>query len=317
MRSLLLIAAFLAAPAIAAPPPRGVPAAQRPMSDLKATSVVKLGRTADWVVITADAVWVGSTGPDAVHRIDPKTGRVTDVVPLPGEPCAHMTAAFGALWAPVCGERPGLAKVDLAGRKLAAVFPMGVLSEGGVAAGGDSVWMVTDAAGTLARIDPATGRVRQTIATPPGSTNALFADRAVYVADSDGAAVTVIDGRSGRVKRTVATGPEPRFMAAGAGAVWTLNQGDGTVTRIDLKGTPTRTLAQGLPGHGGDIAVGANEVWTTLIRIPLTAMDPKTGVVRRQWVGPGGDSLAVGHGAVWLTDFGGGTLSRIPLAATR
>ena len=313
-RSLAVL--LLALGLVAATPP-GLPAVQRPMSDLKPAAVLKLGKTADWVVVTPDAVWVGSTGPDAVHRIDPKTRRVTDDVALPGNPCAHMAAAFGALWAPLCGDKPGLAKIDLATRRLIAVFPVGTAAEGGVGAGGDSVWLITDAAGTLARIDPADGHVRQKIATAAGATNALVTGGVVYVADSDGASVTVVSARSGRVLRTVATGPQPRFMAAGAGAVWTLNQGDGTVTRIGSAASPPRTVPLGLPGHGGDIAFGAGEVWTTLIRTPLTALDPKTLKARRQWIGPGGDSLGVGHGAIWLTDFGGGTLSVIPLAATR
>jgi len=33
-----------------------------------------------------------------------------------------------------------------------------------------------------------------------------------------------------------------------------------------------------------------------------------------QWEGPGGDSLGVGFGSVWLTDYHGGTLSRIALS---
>lgn len=312
-RALGLVVLSLGLIAAAAPP--GLPAVQRPMADLKPSAVLHLGKTADWVVVTKDAVWVGSTGPNAVHRIDPRTNKVTDIVALPGEPCAHMAAGFGALWAPLCGDRPSLAKIDLATRKLVAVFPTATLAEGGVGVGGDSVWLPTDAAGTLARIDPANGHVRQAIPTAAGSTNALYAEGAVYVSDSDGAVVTVVDARTGKVTRTVPTGPQPRFMAAGAGAVWTLNQGDGTVTRIGAG--PPRPLALGIPGHGGDIAFGGGQVWTTLIKIPLTRLDPKSGAVTRQWIGAGGDSLGVGHGAIWLTDYRGGTVSVIPLATAR
>ena len=34
-----------------------------------------------------------------------------------------------------------------------------------------------------------------------------------------------------------------------------------------------------------------------------------------QWVGPGGDSLGIGHRAVWLTNYHAGTISRIDLSA--
>ena len=49
---------------------------------------------------------------------------------------------------------------------------------------------------------------------------------------------------------------------------------------------------------------------------PLTAIDPKTNTVVRQWVGAGGDSLHTGFGAIWLTNYDAGALARIPLAAT-
>jgi hypothetical protein len=39
--------------------------APRPIGELKRTATIHLGKTADWVAITADAVWVGSTGPFA------------------------------------------------------------------------------------------------------------------------------------------------------------------------------------------------------------------------------------------------------------
>ena len=35
-----------------------------------------------------------------------------------------------------------------------------------------------------------------------------------------------------------------------------------------------------------------------------------------QWQGPGGDSLGIGYGAIWLTDYHAGTVSRIELNDT-
>jgi hypothetical protein len=36
--------------------------------------------------------------------------------------------------------------------------------------------------------------------------------------------------------------------------------------------------------------------------------------VRRQWLGAGGDSLAVGHDSIWLTDYHRGVILRLRLA---
>jgi hypothetical protein len=55
-------------------------------------------------------------------------------------------------------------------------------------------------------------------------------------------------------------------------------------------------------------------VWTTVSKVPLSVVDGLTATLRCQWEGPGGDSLGIGHGAIWLTDYYAGTISRIELA---
>jgi hypothetical protein len=52
-------------------------------------------------------------------------------------------------------------------------------------------------------------------------------------------------------------------------------------------------------------------IWTTLVGVPLTATDPATNAVFRQRAGKEGDVLRVGHGAISLTDYQAGTISRI------
>src|SRR4051812_49403090 len=149
-----------------------VVAATRPMSELQPIATIRVGATADWVAITPDAVWVGSTGPDAVHRIDPKTNKRIATVKLPGEPCAGLATGFGSLWVPLCSHPATLAKVDLRRNALTAVLNTGPAGpEGGIATSPDSVWLVVDKNGSLARVDPDTGTVRQTIQVPPGSYN--------------------------------------------------------------------------------------------------------------------------------------------------
>jgi YVTN family beta-propeller protein len=46
-------------------------------------------------------------------------------------------------------------------------------------------------------------------------------------------------------------------LAAGQGAVWSLNRGDGSVSRIDPnRNQVVATIQVGIPGAGGDIPVG-------------------------------------------------------------
>jgi virginiamycin B lyase len=48
-------------------------------------------------------------------------------------------------------------------------------------------------------------------------------------------------------------------------------------------------------------------------KVPLTMMDAETELLVCQWTGPGGDALGIGHGAIWLTNYNAGSISRIEL----
>lgn len=296
--------------------PAPEPAIIRPMAHLKLSATIRLGKTADWVAVAPDAVWVGSSGPTAVNAIDPKTSRRMATVELPGKACAGLALGFGSLWVPLCAATPQLAKIDLKAHRLTQLFNIGPAApEGGITTGGDSVWLVVDKMGSLARIDPESGAVRQTVHLPAGSYNPFYADGRIWVTRAEGSEISSVDATSGSVLTQVHTGPGPRFLTAGGGAVWTLNQGDGTVTRIDLTGSaPPRMLALGTPGPGGDITYGAGRIWSTYPKVPLSVIDPNALALLCQWRGPGGDSLGIGHGAIWLTHYEAGTVSRIALS---
>src|SRR4029453_14734690 len=110
----------------------------------------------------------------------------------------------------------------------------------------------------------------------------------------------------------IAVGKSPRFIAAGGGAVWTLNQGDGSVSRIDPKTNKVvATIDVGVPGPGGEIAVGEGSVWVTAFEFPLSRIDPSTNTVVQQFAGKGGDAVRVGLGSVWLSNPEAGNAWRI------
>jgi len=289
--------------------------ASRMISELKPTAIIHLGKTADWVAITPDAVWVGSTGPFAVNKIDPKTNTWVATVKLGGEPCAGLATGFGSLWVPLCGKPSRLAKVDLKSSELSGVFNVGpAAAESGITTSPSGVWILIDNNGTLARIDPESGMVRQTIRVPAGSYNPFYADGQIWVTRADGSELTGVDAVTGTLQSTTRTGPGPRFLTSGAGAVWTLNQGDGSLTRIDTRTRQvTNTTALGIPGKGGDISFGGGMIWITVSKVPLSMIDGASAALLCRWVGPGGDSLGIGHGAIWLTDYHAGTISRIEL----
>ncbi len=314
----LTVAAPGAPPSEAGAAPAGSANVRRSISELVPTAVIRLGKTADWVAVDSNSVWVGSTGPNAVHRIDPRSAKRVATVELNGEPCAGLAAGLGSVWVPLCGTPPTLAKVDANRNTVIAVFPTGpAAEEGGVTTSPDSVWLMSSREGTLVRLDPDTGAVRQTVRIAPGSYNPRYYEGMIWVTRAEAAEVTVVDASSGAVRGTVPTGPGPRFLTDGAGSVWTLNQGDGSLTRIDARSRQvTRTIGLGTPGRGGDIAFGGGMIWTTMPKVPLSAIDAVDTRLSCQWAGPGGDSLGIGHDAIWLTDYHGGTVARLDLQAT-
>ena len=121
-----------------------------------------------------------------------------------------------------------------------------------------------------------------------------------------GLVITKLDG-SGKGGIAIAIQDElglpPRFLATGLGGIWTLNQGDGSVSRVDpATNKVSATIEVGVPGGGGDIAVGEGAVWVTANGKPLSKIDPATNRVVTQYVGKGGDAMRVGLGSVWLSN---------------
>jgi streptogramin lyase len=291
----------------------GIREVQIPFNSLKPLTAIKIGGTADWVLVTENAVWVASTKPYALIRIDPATNDIVAKVAIPGEACSGLTYGFGSIWVPLCGKKPALVRIDTATNKISATLKIHSAGpEGGVEASEDSVWLVSDKNGTLNRINPATNSVRQQITIPAGSYNLIFCGGAVWISGFESSVLTAVDATKGRVIESVSVGPKPRFLTCGSGSVWTLNQGDGTISRVDEKTRKlVATIPLGIPGFGGDIAYGAESVWTSVFSVPLTRINSTSNHVMKQWIGEGGDSLRVGFGSIWVTDYKKGLLLRL------
>jgi DNA-binding SARP family transcriptional activator/streptogramin lyase len=85
--------------------------------------------------------------------------------------------------------------------------------------------------------------------------------------------VAVLDG-DGRLVSDVRVGDQPSAFAVGSPAVWVLNQGDGTVTRIDPRTLAVRTLGVGTSANA--VAYGEHALWVGSDR-GLLRVDPATG----------------------------------------
>lgn len=297
------VAAFSATKKPAGPVKTGVKKTgiQAPMSLLKPEATFEVPGSPDWIVV-GDSVWVSNYPKNSVTKIDPKTNKVEAVVGVGKNPCAGLIIAFDSLWVPLCGDK-AVVRVDPKSNKITATIPTTIGdSEGGIAAGADSIWLVTDKQGTLARIDPATNRIVAEIELPAGSYTPAFGEGSVWVTGTESGVVSRVNPATNLVIESIKVGPQPRFLAIGEGAVWVLNQGDGSVSKIDPKTNKVeKTIEVGVPGKGGDIAVGEGSVWVTSFEFPISRIDPAKNEVVQQFKGPGGDAIRAASGSIWLS----------------
>jgi virginiamycin B lyase len=273
-----------------------------PMTRLKPDQVFEIPGVPDWIAID-DHVWVSNSPKHSVTRIDPKANQIVGTIAVGKNPCSGLATGFGSLWVPNCGD-PSVSRVDLKTANVTATLPLTIgNSEGGLTTAAGSVWLMTDAKGTLARIDPASNKVVAEIYVSPGSFAVAFGEGAVWITSTEKNLLTRINPHNNLVEETITVGPRPRFLAVGEGSVWTINQGDGTISRVDAKTNKVvATIAAGIPGPGGEIAVGEGSVWITSFEYPITRIDPTTNKVAQQFYGEGGDAIRVGHGSVWLSN---------------
>jgi virginiamycin B lyase len=314
--TVVLLGLFTFLQASPRPPKPGVktPGVKIAIERLKPDAVFDVPGTPDWLAIDPvnNTAWVSNEPKDSVSRLDAKTNTVTATVAVGKKPCSGLAAEFGSLWVPNCGDQT-ISRVDLKTGSVTATIRTGVgQSEGSIVAGADSIWILTDANGTLARIDPATNSSVAEIYVPSGSYGIAFGDGAIWVTNSAHDNVTRVDPQTNLIVETIPVGKAPRFIAAGLGAVWTLNQSDGSVSRIDPKTNKVvATIEVGAPGGGGEIAAGEGSVWVTAFQFPLSRIDPATNAVVQQFYGEGGDAVRVGLGSVWLSNLRAGNVWRL------
>jgi DNA-binding beta-propeller fold protein YncE/predicted Ser/Thr protein kinase len=185
----------------------------------------------------------------------------------------------------------------------------------GVTIGAGSVWVSNPRTGTVSRIDPDKGVIDEIpVGGSPGAI--VFGGGRIWVADEDGAGITVINGpRAQVIKRGLAPHAAPLRLAAGAGGLWVSSASTGTVRRIDLG-----TMAVGPPilaGRGpAGVTVGHGLVWVANSRsASVTRVDPSTHSILGDPIPvgelPGG--IDAGTEAVWVASAADDSITRLDL----
>lgn len=289
-------------PPTATPAPPARPPIELALTSLKQDATIEIGGDRQ-MALAGSAIWVSDRRTGSLHRIDPKTNTAGKPVPLNpagAKSCQPVLAAFKSLWVALCGS-PGLFRFDEMAEKPPVAVSVEVRTAGPIATGAGSIWMITDTAGALARIDPDTNAAVAEIAVPSGANAMTFGLGALWVTSSTGGTVTRVNGDTNVVVEIIKVGRGPVSVAIGEGSAWTMNGGDGTVSRIDPKTNKViETIKTGVTGAEGTIALGEGSVWLSAAGTPLTRIDPAINRMVQQFTGPGGGSLAIGLKSLWL-----------------
>jgi virginiamycin B lyase len=278
-------------------------------TELKAEAEIPMAPA--WVAFT-DAILAPNLSKDVVARINAKTNKPGDPISGLHKPCGGAISAFDSLWVPNCGDHT-LARVDPKTGKITATIATGIgTALPSVAASPDSVWALTDDKTTLSRIDPKQNQVVAEIRLPAGCNTLTFGESALWVTCPSEDRVLRIDPLANLVDKRIEVSAQPRAIAIGETSIWVLCQKEGKVERIDPKTYKvTKTIALGVPGAEGGIAIGQGSVWVTLAGFPITRIDPGTDKVVQQFYGEGGGVIQVGLNSVWLSNLKENTFWRL------
>ncbi len=221
------------------------------------------------VAAGAGAVWVGNSRPIggtnsmvSVSRVDPATMTITNTATLPNADQggngfslgrARIVIGGGAVWAVASGDT--VARIDARSGHVVATVKASV---GGLAAGPEGVWVLSDDG--IARIDPARNRLSARIRLPFGSAEDIaVGGGAVWVTDAPQGVLWRYDLGRSRTALTIPVGVGAFHVVYGAGAVWVGNFVSGTVSRVDPR---TNGVTARMPiGAVQSLAAGDGVVW--------------------------------------------------------
>lgn len=271
----------------------------------------------DWLAIGFGSVWVSVPKTNQIVRIDPKHDAVKARITVDEEPCYGIGVSRTWIWVLNCKSQtitridPDKDKVDL--RIPVSIAPEG---EGSIAVDDSGVWFVGNEDGhssTLVHLEQARGNTLRK--TPVGADSAVvtLGFGSVWVTSSGENRIYRVDPESGNVVARIDVAAKPRFTTIGAGSVWVLSQADGSVTRINPATNAVQSvIPAGVPGEGGDIAIGGDYVWVSAAGTPLTRISPQSAKVIDQYGNyKGADAIRFGFNSVWISDHRKGDVWRI------
>ena len=223
----------------------------------------------------------------------------------------------GAVWVPTTADG-GLARV--AGGTVVARAHVGqTTADAGfldaAVAGGGAVWSASDAGGTVARVDPASGAVTSSFAVGDRPGGLAEGAGAIWAFHFLQGTITRIGEDDAAVGRIDVAGARATGIAFGAGSVWLLSADPDELVRVDARTSSTVGSIALKPPFARRhafietwwLAYGDGALWATLPNYDAVArVDAITGGVQYARVRYGAPfGVAVGGGAAWVAAAGG------------
>jgi virginiamycin B lyase len=286
-----------------------------PIESLGATRIDVSGQP-DWLALAGGSVWAAVVG--GIRRIDATTAKVDGLVPVDDVICLAMDTGFDSLWAGGCDKHQLHRIVPTSGLPFTPPIDLPVAAiqaESSIAAGEGGIWVIS-ADHRLVRVDPVTNRADpDPWPLPDGAAAARAGLGALWVTVTPTDSLLKISPADPRTSQAIKVGDGPRFLAIGEDAVWVMNQGDGSVSRVDAGGTVVATIeVSDVSIQGGDIAVGGGFVWVRTEQDLVVRIDPRTNAVDARFGPPSGSgSVVADDSAMWVSAHDVASVWRLPL----
>jgi YVTN family beta-propeller protein len=197
-------------------------------------------------------------------------------------------------------------RIDAATTELVAEIPTTGTAPSAVVWGEGSLWIANTISRTVAKVDPETNSVIQTVPTGGAPIDLATGEGVVWVLNGFDGTVLAIDPRTNQVSTTTSVPVGSAEIAIGAGAVWVTNSLDASVTKVDTEtreAVGTIRLGTWTPRA---IAVDGDLLWVgDGLKPVLLQIDGQAGeIMARIGLRAPPTEIAVGmDGTVWVTSY--------------
>lgn len=259
------------------------------------------------------SLWVPLCKPASLVRVDPATGKISATFPFgPIDSEGGITASDDSVWL-VTDENGTLLRIDPAtnaARQKISIEPGSfnpLYSDG-------FVWITGTKSSVLTPVNARTGEALPPISVGLHPRFLAAGSGSIWTLNQGDGSITRVDAKSRRVLATIQAGiPGPGGDICYSASTQAISSAQPAPSMPARASTHAGPPAQGgSPAQtGSSPEASSGSIWATVFDVPLTLISPDSNKVLRQWNGPGGDAVRVGHNSLWLTDLRNGLLLRL------